>query len=224
MSCRLVLPISALPFSFLRVIYFDDIIIFSKSIDEHLTHLEEVFRRLRKTQINQTFLLNRSKLASQTAMITIRMSLLRSTMHVRHHIHKKLSTTQIKKWMTIRPLLIINRFLLLKEISRNVKEKAKCNIRSNGSAIPKINRPGNRRKIFWINVLSNILSMAKGENPVYSMFESQFSIFFILRQCCVSSAKQFQSTDKLRIYRSQQSRFLVRDIHQFVQGQRFCVV
>ena len=81
--------------------------------------------------------------------------------------------------MTIRPLLIINRFLLLKEISRNVKEKAKCNIRSNGSAISKINRPGNRRKIFWINVLSNILSMAKGENPVYSMFESSFSSFCV---------------------------------------------
>ena len=31
------------------------------------------------------------KLASQAAMITIRMLLLRSTMHVRHHIHKKLS-------------------------------------------------------------------------------------------------------------------------------------
>ena len=45
------------------------------------------------------------------------------------------------------------------------------------SAIPKINQPGNQRKIFWIKVLSNILSMAESEiskNPVYSMFESQF--------------------------------------------------
>ena len=122
-------------------------------------------------------------------MITIRMSLLRSTMHVRHDIYKKLSRAQINNWMMIRSLLIINQFLLLREFSRNVKQKAKCNIRSNGSAIPKINQPGNRRKIFWINVLSNILSMAKSEiseNLVCSMFESQFSICFILRQCCVT--------------------------------------
>ena len=31
--------------------YIDDIIIFSKSIDEHLTHLEEVFRRLREANV-----------------------------------------------------------------------------------------------------------------------------------------------------------------------------
>ena len=89
--------------------------------------------------------------------------------------------------MMIRSLLIINQFLLLREFSRNVKEKAKCNIGSNGSAIPKINQPGNRRKIFWIKVLSNILSLAKSEiseNVVCSMFESQFSICFILHQCC----------------------------------------
>ena len=92
-------------------------------------------------------------------------------------------------WMMIRSLLMINQFLLLREFSRNVKQKAKCNIRSNGSAIPKINHPGNRRKIFWINVLSNILSMAKSEisrNLVCSIFESQFSICFILRQCCAT--------------------------------------
>ena len=139
--------------------------------------------------MNQTFLLTLSKLASQAAVITIRMSLLRSMMHVRHHIHRKLSRAQINNWMMIKSLLIINQFLLLREFSRNVKEKAKCNIRSNGSAIPRINQPGNRRKIFWINVLSNILSMAKSEiseNPVCSMFKSQFSICFILRQCCVT--------------------------------------
>ena len=28
------------------LLYIDDIVIFSKSIEEHLTHLEEVFRRL----------------------------------------------------------------------------------------------------------------------------------------------------------------------------------
>lgn len=33
------------------LIYIDDIIIFSKSIKEHLTHLEEVFRRLRKANV-----------------------------------------------------------------------------------------------------------------------------------------------------------------------------
>ena len=33
------------------LIYIDDIIIFSKSIDEHLTHLEEVFRRLREANV-----------------------------------------------------------------------------------------------------------------------------------------------------------------------------
>ena len=126
-------------------------------------------------------------IASQAAMIKIRMSLPRSIMHVPHHIHKKLSTAQIYNWMMIRSLLIMNQFLLLKEFSRNVKEKAKCNIRSNGSAIPK-----NQRKIFWIKVLSNISSMAKGEiseNPIHSMFELQFSICFILRQYCVSAAK-----------------------------------
>ena len=40
-----------------------------------------------------------------------------------------------------------------------------------------INQPGNRRKMFWIKVLSNILSMAKSEISEYlvcSMFESQF--------------------------------------------------
>ena len=122
-------------------------------------------------------------------MITIRMLLLRSTMHVRHHINKKLSRAQINKWMMIRSLLIITQFLLLREFSRNVKEKANCNIRSNASAIPKINQPGNRKKIFSEKVLSNILSMAKSEiseNPVCSMFKSQFSICFILRQCCVT--------------------------------------
>lgn len=125
--------------------------------------------------MSQTFLLTLLKLANQAAMITIRMSLLRSMMHVRHHIYKKLSMAQINKWMMIRSLLIINQFLLLREFSRNVKEKAKCNIRSNGSSIPKISQPGNRRKIFWINVLSNILSMAKSkisENLVCRIFES----------------------------------------------------
>ena len=137
--------------------------------------------------MNQALLLTLSKLASQGAIITIRMSLLRSTMHVRHHIHKKLSRAQINNWMMIRSLCIISQYLPLKEFSRNVKEKAKCNIRSNGSAIPKINQPGNRRKIFWIKVLSNILSMAKSEiskNPVCSMFESQFSICFIASMLC----------------------------------------
>ena len=122
-------------------------------------------------------------------MITIQMSLLPSTMHVRHHINKKLSRAQIYNWLMTRSLLIINQFLLLREFSRNEKEKANCNIRSNGSAIPKVNQPGNRRKIFWIKVLSNILSMAKSEiseNPVCGMFKSQFSICFILRQCCVT--------------------------------------
>ena len=33
------------------LIYIDDIVIFSKSIDEHLTHLEEVFRRLREANV-----------------------------------------------------------------------------------------------------------------------------------------------------------------------------
>ena len=33
------------------LIYIDDIIIFSKSIEEHLTHLEEVFRRLREANV-----------------------------------------------------------------------------------------------------------------------------------------------------------------------------
>ena len=131
--------------------------------------------------MNQTFLLTLSKLASQAALITIRMSLLRSTMHVLHHIRKKLSRAKINNWMMIRSLLIINQFLLLKEFSRNGKEKAKY-IRPNGSAIQTINQPGNRRKIFWMNVLSNILSMAKSEfseNLVCGMSESQFSIFFI---------------------------------------------
>ena len=125
--------------------------------------------------MSQAFLLTLSKLANQAAMITLRMSLLRSTMHVRQHIHKKLSIAQINKWMMTRLLLIINQFLLLKEFSRNGKEKANCNIRSNGSAIPKINQPGNRRKIFWIKGLANILSMAKSEiseNLVCGMFES----------------------------------------------------
>ena len=120
-------------------------------------------------------------------MITIRMSVLRSMMHVRYHIHKKLSIAQINNWVMIRSLLIINQFLLLKEFSRNGKEKAKCNIRSNGSAIPKINQPENRWKIFRIKVLSNILSMAKceiSENLVCSMFESQFSICFIASMLC----------------------------------------
>ena len=121
-------------------------------------------------------------------MITIRMSVLRSMMHVRYHIHKKLSIAQINNWMMIRSLLVvINQFLLLKEFSRNGKEKAKCNIRSNGPAIPKINQPENRRKILRIKVLSNILSMAKceiSENLVCSMFESQFSICFIASMLC----------------------------------------
>ena len=127
--------------------------------------------------MSQTFLLTLSKLANQAAMITLRMSLLRSMLHVRHHIHKKLSIAQINNWMMTRSLLIINQFLLLREFSRNEKEKANCNIRSNGSAISKINQPGNQRRIFWIKVLSNILSMAKSEiseNLVCSMFESHF--------------------------------------------------
>ena len=33
------------------LIYIDDIVIFSKSIKEHLTHLEEVFRRLRDANV-----------------------------------------------------------------------------------------------------------------------------------------------------------------------------
>ena len=33
------------------LMYIDDIIIFSNSIDEHLTHLEEVFRRLREANV-----------------------------------------------------------------------------------------------------------------------------------------------------------------------------
>ena len=33
------------------LIYIDDIIIFSKSLDEHLTHLEDVFRRLREANV-----------------------------------------------------------------------------------------------------------------------------------------------------------------------------
>ena len=33
------------------LIYIDDIIIFSKSVDEHLTHLEQVFRRLREANV-----------------------------------------------------------------------------------------------------------------------------------------------------------------------------
>ena len=33
------------------LIYIDYIIIFSKSVDEHLTHLEEVFRRLREANV-----------------------------------------------------------------------------------------------------------------------------------------------------------------------------
>ena len=33
------------------LVYIDDIIIFSKSIDEHLVHLEEVFRRLRDANV-----------------------------------------------------------------------------------------------------------------------------------------------------------------------------
>ena len=33
------------------LIYIDDIVIFSKSIEEHLTHLEEVFRRLRDANV-----------------------------------------------------------------------------------------------------------------------------------------------------------------------------
>ena len=33
------------------LIYIDDIIIFSNSIDDHLTHLEEVFRRLREANV-----------------------------------------------------------------------------------------------------------------------------------------------------------------------------
>ena len=35
----------------LALIYIDDIIIFSKSVDERLTHLEEVFRRLREANV-----------------------------------------------------------------------------------------------------------------------------------------------------------------------------
>ena len=33
------------------LIYIDDIIIFSKSVEEHLSHLEEVFRRLREANV-----------------------------------------------------------------------------------------------------------------------------------------------------------------------------
>ena len=33
------------------MIYIDDIVIFSKSIEEHLTHLQEVFRRLRDANV-----------------------------------------------------------------------------------------------------------------------------------------------------------------------------
>ena len=35
----------------LALIYIDDIIIFSKSVDEHLVHLEEVFRRLHDANV-----------------------------------------------------------------------------------------------------------------------------------------------------------------------------
>ena len=34
------------------LIYTDDIIIFSKSVEEHLSHLEEVFRRLREAKMS----------------------------------------------------------------------------------------------------------------------------------------------------------------------------
>ena len=123
-------------------------------------------------------------------MITIRMSLLRGMMHARHHIHKKLSSAKVNKRMMFTLLLISIQFLLLKEFSRNVKEEAKCNTRSNGSAIPKINRPGNRRKIFWINVFEKFehgLRRDRQKNLVYSMFESQFTICFSL--CNVVSAR-----------------------------------
>ena len=33
------------------LIYIDDIIIFSKSVEDHLVHLEEVFRRLREANV-----------------------------------------------------------------------------------------------------------------------------------------------------------------------------
>ena len=75
--------------------------------------------------MNQTFPLTLSKLASQAAMITIRMSRLRSTMHVRYHIHNKLSRAQISNWIMIRSLLIINQFLLLREFSEKRKRKGK---------------------------------------------------------------------------------------------------
>ena len=36
---------------YFTLIYIDDIIIFSKSVEEHLAHLEEVFRRLREANV-----------------------------------------------------------------------------------------------------------------------------------------------------------------------------
>ena len=69
-------------------------------------------------------------------MITMRMSLLGSMMHVRHHIHKKLSRAQINNWMMIRSLLLINHFFLLKEFSRNAKEKVKMHYKVNWPGYP----------------------------------------------------------------------------------------
>ena len=82
-------------------------------------------------------------------------------------------------------VIIVNQSIFAAEgiLKKRRRQEAQCNIRSNGSAIPKISRPGNRRIIFWINVLSNILSTAKSEiseNLVHSMFELRFTIFFVL--------------------------------------------
>ena len=103
-------------------------------------------------------------------MIAIRISLLRSMMHVRHHIHKKLSTAQIDNWMMIRSLSIATKKILKKR-----KRRGKMQDKVKWLGYPKDQSSLNRRKIFWINVLSNILSMANGEiseNPV--TFESHF--------------------------------------------------
>ena len=41
------------------LIYIDDVIIFSKSVEEHLSHLEEVFRRLREANVNVKLMLSK---------------------------------------------------------------------------------------------------------------------------------------------------------------------
>ena len=45
-------------------------------------------------------------------------------------------------------------FAAEKTFSKNVIGKATCRISLNDLAIPKINRLGNRRTIFWVNVTS----------------------------------------------------------------------